>query len=691
MIIYALTILVSAFLLFQVQPVIAKIILPWFGGSAAVWTTCMLFFQMVLVLGYLYSHALARHLKPRIQAVVHLALLVVSLAALPIYPQAAWKPSVTGDPTLAILGLLALTVGLPYFLLSTTSPLLQAWYARTHKGALPYRLFAISNAGSLFALVSYPFLFEPVFSTRQQAYMWSVAFGLFILLCGFTAFRAANAFPVDVPRTSEPPAEKPRASQYLIWMALAACASTLLLAITNHMSQNIAAIPFLWVLPLSVYLLTFILCFEGSGWYRRTPYLELLVVALAAMGYGLGTDLDVSTVKLPLLGQVHFSGLILPITLFSLGLFTCCMVCHGELARMKPHPRYLTQFYLMVSVGGAIGGLLVGVAAPHLLHAYYELPLALGACAVIVVLALKHDSPLEWFSRWRQPAPLFAAALTIALCVYLGTKMHEIGRDNRLMVRNFYGGLRVRDSGAETGLDTVRTLIHGTINHGEEYLTPSKRDIPITYYGGSTGVALAVKDRQSRGPIRLGVIGLGTGTMAAFGRAGDYVRFYEINPLVPQIARGQFYFVPDCKANVDIAMGDARLTLEREQPENFDILVVDAFSSDAIPVHLLTREAMDLYFRHLKADGFLAVHISNRYLDLSPVLAGEAKVEGKEGRIVETEDDDSQDLFGTTWVLIRSPQSGFSKEITNRSSDLAKARQIRLWTDDYSNLFQILK
>jgi SAM-dependent methyltransferase len=691
MIIYALTILVSAFLLFQVQPVIAKIILPWFGGSAAVWTTCILFFQIVLVLGYLYSHALVRHVRPRLQAVVHVALLVVSLAALPIYPKPAWKPSGTGDPTLAILGLLALTVGLPYFLLSTTSPLLQAWYARSHKGALPYRLFAISNAGSLFALISYPFLFEPVFSTRQQAYMWSIAFGLFIVLCGYTALRSANAFPVQDPRENESFAEKPRLSQYLIWMGLAACASTLLLAITNHMSQNIAAIPFLWVLPLSVYLLTFILCFEGSGWYRRTPYLELLVVALAAMGYGLGSDLDVSSVKLPLVGSIHFSGIILPITLFSLGLFTCCMVCHGELARMKPHPRYLTQFYLMVSVGGAIGGLLVGVAAPHLLHAYYELPLALGACAIIVVIALKHDPALEWFSRWRQPAPLTALALTIALAFYLGTKMHEIGRDNRLMVRNFYGGLRVRDSGAEAGLDTVRTLIHGTINHGEEYLTPSKRDIPITYYGGSTGVALAVKDREAKGPIRLGVIGLGTGTMAAFGRAGDYVRFYEINPLVPQIARGQFYFVPDCKAQVDIAMGDARLTLEREEPQNFDILVVDAFSSDAIPVHLLTREAIDLYFKHLKPDGFLAVHISNRYLDLSPVLAGEAKVEGKEGRIVETEDDDSQDLFGTTWVLIRSPQSGFAKEITNRSSDLANARKIRLWTDDYSNLFQILK
>jgi SAM-dependent methyltransferase len=690
MIIYALTILVSAFLLFQVQPVIAKIILPWFGGSAAVWTTCLLFFQSVLVLGYLYSHASVRHLKPRVQALVHVALLVISLAALPIYPKAAWKPTGTGDPTLAILGLLALTVGLPYFLLSTTGPLLQAWYARSHKGALPYRLFAISNAGSLFALVSYPFLFEPVYTTRQQATMWSIAFGLFIVLCGFTALRSANSYPVKTARETEP-AEKPRVTEYFIWMALAACASTLLLAITNHMSQNIAAIPFLWVLPLSVYLLTFILCFEGSGWYSRTPYLELLVVALAAMGYGIGSDLDVSSVKLPLVGQLHFSGIVLPITLFSLGLFTCCMVCHGELARMKPHPRYLTQFYLMVSVGGAIGGLLVALAAPHLLHAYYELPLGLAACAVVVVLALKHDPALDWFSRWRQPAPLMAVALAVALLVYLGMQMRDIGRNNRLMVRNFYGGLRVRDSGAESALDTIRTLIHGTINHGEEYLTPAKRDIPITYYGGSTGVALAVKDREAKGPIRLGVIGLGTGTMAAFTRAGDYVRFYEINPLVPHIAREQFYFVPDTKAKVDIAMGDARLSLEREEPQNFDILVVDAFSSDAIPVHLLTREAIDLYFRHLKPDGFLAVHISNRYLDLAPVLAGEAKVAGKEGRVVETEDDDTQDLFGTTWVLIRSPQSGFSKDITNRSTDLAKSRKIRLWTDDYSNLFQILK
>ena len=581
-----------------------------------------------------------------------------------------------GDPALAILGLLALTVGLPYFLLSTTGPLLQAWYARSHKSALPYRLFAISNAGSLFALVSYPFLFEPVYTTRQQASIWSVAYGLFIVLCAFTAIRSANALVAETHEEAEA-AEKPRAAQYWTWMALAACASTLLLAVTNHMSQNIAAIPFLWVLPLSVYLLTFILCFEGSGWYRRFPYLQLLAVALGSMAYAVRVDLESSV------------GVKVLVPLFTLGLFTCCMVCHGELARLKPHPRYLTQFYVMVSVGGALGGVLVGLVAPHLFNAYYELPLGMAACAVLVVVVLKQDPEAPWFRRWRQPAPLVASALAIALIVYLGMQVRDEARNVRVMVRNFYGGLRVRDSGS--GKDVIRTLIHGTINHGEEYMDPARRELPITYYGGNTGVALAVHDRQAQGPIRMGVIGLGTGTMAAFGRAGDYIRFYEINPLVPTVAKGQFYFVPGSKAQVDIAMGDARLSLESEEKQNFDVLVVDAFSSDAIPVHLLTREAMDLYFRHLKYGGILAVHISNRYLDLQPVLAGEIKAIYKIGRVVETEDDDTQDLFGTTWVVIRNPQAGFNNDIMSRSFDLAKARQIRLWTDDYSNLFQILK
>ena len=359
MILYALTILVSAFLLFQVQPVIAKIILPWFGGSAAVWTTCLLFFQMVLLLGYLYSHAVIRYLKPRVQMLLHVGLLVVSAWLLPIYPSASWKPAGASEPTLQILGLLAVTVGLPYFLLSTTGPLLQAWYARRFHGAMPYRLYALSNAGSMFALISYPVLFEPTFTTHQQSGMWSWSYGVFIVLCAFTAFKSQPVRGRHAAGSRKPnrPARlsarvPPTGKTYLMWLLLPAVASVLLLAITNHLSQNVAAIPFLWVLPLSIYLLSFILCFEGEGWYRRNPYLQLLAVALGSMAYAVSVDM---TSNVPIKVMVP---------LFAMGLFTCCMVCHGELARLKPDPKYLTHFYLMMSAGGALGGLLVALLAP---------------------------------------------------------------------------------------------------------------------------------------------------------------------------------------------------------------------------------------------------------------------------------------------------------------------------------------
>ena len=677
MILYALTIVVSAFLLFQVQPVIAKIILPWFGGSAAVWTTCLLFFQVVLLLGYLYAHASIRYLKPRMQMVVHAGLLLVSAAMLPVYPSASWKPYGNEDPSLRILGLLAATVGLPYFLLSTTGPLLQAWYARRFKGSIPYRLYALSNAGSMFALLSYPVLFEPVYTTHEQALMWSVGYVVFAALCALTAFRSGTS--VTAEATEIEPAHKPGARQYWTWMGLAACASVMLLAVTNHMSQNIAAIPFLWILPLSIYLLSFILCFEGSGWYRRTPYLQLFAVALGSMAYAMSSEQESN---LPI-------KVMLP--LFAMGLFTCCMVCHGELARLKPHPKYLTHFYVMVSAGGALGGIFVGLIAPHWFNAFYEMPVAMGACAVLVVMVLKQDPELEWFHTFRQPAPLVAAGLTVALITYLGMQIRDNDQGALVLARNFYGGLRVRDSGPETRLDAVRSLTHGTINHGEEFLNPARRDWPTTYYGPNTGIGVAIREKQKRGPIRVGVIGLGTGTISAYGRPGDYYRFYEINPLVPRIARTQFHFVPDSKARVEIAMGDARLSLEREQPENFDVLAVDAFSSDSIPVHLLTRQAMDLFFHHLKPDGILAVHISNRYLDLQPVVRGEALATGKVTRLVDTDDDDSQDVFGATWVLVTAPTSGFSKDIVNASHEVEKNRTVRLWTDDFSNLYQILK
>ena len=678
MILYALTIVVSAFLLFQVQPVIAKIILPWFGGSAAVWTVCLLFFQMALLLGYLYAHALVRYLKPRTQMLVHAGLLLGSALALPVYPSASWKPLGGADPTLRILGLLAVTVGLPYFLLSTTGPLLQAWYARRFQNAMPYRLYALSNAGSMFALVSYPFLFEPVFTTHQQAWMWSAAYGVFVVLCGVTAINSGMA-PSAVTEAEAEAVEKPPVKRYLTWLLLPAVASLLLLAITNHISQNVAAIPFLWVLTLSIYLLTFILCFEGSGWYRRNPYLQLLAVALGSMAYALSVD---ATGSVPIRVMVP---------LFAMGLFTCCMVCHGELARLKPDPRYLTHFYLMIAAGGALGGLLVGLVAPHLFNAIYEMPLGLVACAVLVLWVLRQDAELKWFQRWRQPAPIVAGVLTVALAVFVGLQIRDSVRGSRELDRNFYGALKVRDNGPATQLDATRTLTNGTINHGEQFLNPARRDWPTTYYGPETGVGLAIREKGKSGAIRVGVIGLGTGTLAAYGRLGDYYRFYEINPLVLRLAHTEFTFLPDCRAQVDVAMGDARLSLERESPENFDVLAVDAFSSDSIPVHLLTLEAIKLYFRHLRPDGVLAVHISNRYLDLEPVLAGETRATGKMARVVDTDDDDTQDVFGATWVLMTAPASGFHGEELKNSTEIGSQRIVRLWTDDYSNLFRILK
>ena len=673
MLIYALAVLVGAFLLFQVEPVIGKIVLPWYGGSAAVWTACLVFFQVALLAGYLYAHALIRYLKPRAQAALHVGLLALSALTLAVYPSASLKPYSAGDPTWSILLLLGRTIGLPFFLLATTGPLVQAWYARRFAGSIPYWLYALSNAGSMLALLSYPFLIEPVFTTLEQARMWSWGYVAFAVVCA----AAALGSPAARDRAPEEAGvSKPSRRQYALWLALPACASALLLAVTNHMSQNVAAVPLLWILPLSLYLLSFILCFAGDGWYRRNPYLQLLAVALGSMAYAAAAG------NLPILPVV---------VLFLFGLFTCSMVCHGELALLKPPPRLLTHFYLMIAAGGALGGLAVGLVAPHVFNGYYEMPLALVGCAGLILAVLKTDPALDWFRRWTQPAPIATVALTLALAVYVAITLEQSMSGVRLRVRNFYGELTVKDSEPPTSIMAVRTLTHGTITHGDQFLNLAKRDLPTTYYGPATGVGLAIRDRGKGRAVRVGVIGLGTGTLAAYARLGDYYRYYEINPLVVRVARGEFTFLADCHGKLDIAMGDARLTLEREQPENFDVLAVDAFSGDAIPVHLLTREAMDLYFRHLRPDGLLAVHISNRHLDLLPVLAVEARSSGRRARVVDTEDDDAAGVFAATWVLVVAPPGDFDNEVRANSNPVSRARRVRLWTDDYSNLFQILK
>ncbi len=680
MFLYALTIFLSAFLLFQVQLIIAKMILPWFGGSAAVWTACMLFFQVALLLGYLYADASIRFLKPRTQVFLHVSLLGACLFLLPIVPGVDWKPAPSQDPNLRILALLAATVGLPYLLLSTTSPLLQAWYVRTFRGAMPYRLFALSNAGSMIALLSYPVAVEPFFAIRRQAVGWSVGFLAFGLLCATAALRSRREEPGRMDAAAEEGDAGPGWGMRILWMALAACASTLLLAVTNHLTQNVAAIPFLWVLPLSLYLLSFILCFSGEGRYHRRVYLPLLALALGGMSFLLSEGQE--TARLEIL-----------VPLFAGGLFVCCMVCHGELAEMKPHPHRLTSYYLMISLGGAVGGIFVGLVAPYGFRGYYELPVGIAACAALTLVVLvRLWPPRSPIRRWRAAALFLATTYTVGLAGLLAWQIRETTRDARVLARNFYGGLKVSDSGPPDSDLAMRTLVHGTITHGRQFLSPARRRLPTTYYGPKSGVGLALLERGRGRFLRVGVVGLGAGTIAAYGKRGDTYRFYEINPLVVRLADTEFSFLRGSGAKVDVVPGDARLSLEAEPPQRYDLLAVDAFSGDSIPVHLLTREAFDLYFRHLKEGGVLAMHVSNKYLDLEPVVRRAAESAGKGAVVVDTEDEEESGVYGSTWILVAGDPRLFERPALKEAGrPLAAMKDVRLWTDDYSNLFRILK
>jgi len=674
MMLYAATIFLSAFLLFQVQPMIAKMILPWFGGSAAVWSAALLFFQLVLLAGYGYAHFVIRKVSAKGQLAVHATLLAASCALLPIVPAPHWKPVEAGDPTLRILLLLGATIGLPYFLLSSTSPLLQAWYVRKTGSAAPYRLFALSNFGSMLALGSFPFLVEPRFALRTQAYGWSAAYVVFAALCALVARSSREG---KFTTTDDPAKDgaRPSAAERILWVALAACASTLLVSVTNHLSQNVAPIPLLWVVPLGLYLATFILAFESDRIYQRWIFVPLLIPALGGMAYMIWANS----------GNLHIRTAIPGL---AAGLFACCMFCHGELARRKPAARYLTTFYLMVSAGGAVGGIFVALIAPRVFHDYRELQAGLVGCAVLALIVMWNATSRPFWA-WTLRVTLVVA--TGALAGYLARTEHEQTKTFRVMVRNFYGVLHVRDINEYQYPE--RELLHGTINHGEQILTDKLRYTATSYYGEDSGVGRAIRAVEARGQaIRVGLIGLGAGVLSTYGRAGDYYRIYEINPLVEKIAQTEFSFYPHSAANKKILMGDARLTLERQEPQNFDVLAVDAFSSDAIPVHLLTREALELYFRHLKPTGILALHVSNRYLNLIPVCERGAEWLHKEARVVVDEPEESY-LETTTWVLVTGESKWFdSAAFTGADMEPATApKDFRGWTDDYSNIFQILK
>jgi hypothetical protein len=653
----------------------------------------MLFFQIVLLLGYAYAHWLHRRFDARKQAIIHIVVLAVSLAALPILPGDHWKEASTAQPSFRILALLATTVGLPYFLLSSTSPLLQAWYARNFKEGLPYRLFALSNFASLLALLSYPVLVEPNLANRFQAWAWSGGYIAFAAVCGLTAWRASiHANAGRVARTeAAATGAAPSWSLRFLWLGLAASASILLLAVTTHLTQDVAPIPFLWIVPLTVYLLTFIFCFEMPRLYVRPVFLPLFAASLAFMAFRLWPEH--TEVKFPI---VHlFAGLDSAgiIGCFAIALFVSCMVCHGELARLKPDPSHLTGFYVIVSLGGAIGGLFVGLVAPNLFRAYYEFPIGLGVCSLVVaIVMLRALWPLT--SPPRAAAAAGLAALFVVYLYSLNAVVRETVDGYRVVARNFYGLLRVADEGnPAVDDDAARRLLHGIINHGQQMLRDEHRREPVTYFCPMSGIGRAMTALEGRGPRRIGIIGLGCGTLAAYGRRGDTLRIYEINNLVLDIARHDFTYLSDSEAKVEVAMGDGRLVLDAEKPQAFDIFVMDAFSGDAVPVHLLTEEAFDLYRRHLKTNGILAVNISNRYLDLRPVMERAAARLGKIALAYEYEPGSGDAFcFDSTWVLIMDRDTlEAHPELKEGAEELKPEKSFRMWTDDFSNMYSILK
>jgi hypothetical protein len=749
---YGLTIFCGAFLLFQVQLILGKYLLPWFGGAAAVWTTCMLFFEILLLGGYAYAHFLSNKLNgPRqfmLQVVIlGLSALLIVLGVLfwktPLLPGPSWRPASADFPVSHILQVLLVAVGLPFLCLSASAPLLQSWFARAYPDKSPYRLYALSNIGSLLGLATYPFLVEPRLPLRAQAWLWSVAYLAFIagaIACASDMRRVAFVAPAAESPASPPPSRSLQA----LWFLLPAMASLMLLATTNLMCQEVAVVPFLWVLPLSLYLISFIICFDNPRWYQRGIFPVLLALSL------------------PMALLVLLSGLNAPvvrqISMLSVVLFACCMVCHGELARLKPHPRYLTRFYLLVSAGGAAGGMFVALVAPRVFTGFWEFHFGLVGCLILGFFAAARDRQSWWYwnkpylggaillglflapefvwryarladiqdymHRWhyypsltilatwvafvtlqnrnRKPAyqrfngaQFASVAIVAALAASLYEqvqfdKLREVRRD-----RNFYASLLIRRS----TLHSIE-LRHGQTSHGSQSSDQPRE--PTAYYSRHRGIGLFMEEESECTPPcphRFGIIGMGVGTLAAYGRAGDTFRFYELNPQIIAYSTGQtpyFTYIRDSPAKIEIVPGDARLSLEREFSENgsqnFDVLVLDAFNSDSIPVHLLTQEAFQIYLEHLRGpDSVLVVHISNRMLDLSPVVATLAV--SNHLSAVRLHNPHLADLADKSdWILLsRDPGALTSNRFQGHLDSMPAPDSAMLWTDNFSNLFRVLR
>lgn len=689
---FSFVIALSAFLLFQVQPLIGKFILPWFGGGPAVWTTCMLFFQCVLFAGYAYAHASVRFLPPAGQMTLHSALLLLAALLFPVVPDVAFKPVDGSDPTLRIILLLARAVGLPYFMLSTTGPLVQAWFSRVFPDKSPYRLYSLSNIGSFAALLSYPFFFETIWDVRTQSYMWRGAFVVFAVACALAAYSTwrHNLRPATEPTEAKSaPDDAFHWWHPVLWTLLPAWASMVFLATTNHMCQDVAPIPFLWIVPLSLYLLTFIICFDHERWYVRSVFAGTMLVAVLA----LTGDKLYYFLKESVGHRLHYTE---EVALLAAAMFLICMVCHGEIVRLRPHSNHLTLFYMLVSLGGALGGVFVSLIAPQLWGDYYEWYLALYGSLILGIAALAADR----IARGGSPRVQIAVAAVCGL-VGLGLMKSWMTYPESVILdraRNFYGVSAIEET--EIGTPNHHRLMwHGGTAHGRQFVSTdlARRRTPIGYYGPKTGIAKAITHFHSRPNCNVCTIGLGTGTTAAFGREGDHYRFYEINEEVIRQAKELFTYLEDCPAKTDIIPGDARLMLEQEFEKNgshqFDVICVDAFSGDSVPSHLITTEAMDLYLNHLKNkdEGIICLNIKNRYIDLWPVVRGLAAAHGLQTRRISFESDVDELLYATDFVLLTNNPEFLAKHEDALPEGGNSTKEVPLWRDDFNNLFQILK
>jgi len=693
---YIFTIFLSAFLLFLVQPIIARFILPWYGGTPAVWTACVLCFQVGLLAGYAYAHGLVaccrRH--PRRQAVIHFALILISLLFLPITPTDAMKPaaSTIAAPTSGIILLLLQTVGLPFIVISASGPLIQHWFFSVSKGASPYRLYAISNLGSLLGLLSYPVLIEPTFGLQRQTELWSatyVIYGILATLCARQFMHSQPDTKAD-DRTETAPLV-PKIEHRILWGICAALGSVVLLATTNQMCQDIAVVPFLWVLPLSLYLISFIICFDHPRWYHRGAWIPLAVLTVGAMVYLLNQgSADV---------EMHISR---QTAIYLCAMFCCCMLCHGEMVRLKPAPTYLTSFYLVISLGGAIGGMFVSLVAPKIFTGIWELHLVLLLITMMISYRVYRDARAGMITRrfWLALFNLFWVQLVLTMAFFLRKHIQEQASDALVIKRNFYGTLSIYDGEVDKP-NHWRTLYHGRINHGRQFLNyKTLRAKPSSYYMRLSGPGLIFNFHPKRQalpdqPISIGVVGLGTGTLAGYANIKDSIHFYEINPEVETLAREYFTYIKECPTDVKITLGDARITMEAEleagSPNQFDALFVDAFSGDSIPMHLFTQEAFESYLAHLAPDGILAIHITNLHLDLSDPVRTLSAALNLNAIWVERYPKERGECY-SSWVLLsRTRETLDLIESKGLNSDWErKDARPTLWTDDYSNLLKVI-